>query len=452
MIQSLTTKPIVAQTLEGVAGADASLADNLLANLDVTLESTDFASELAANLMVPDSEVLPVKVSPEQILEKPSTLINNLPKSGNPETIQQKVFDPALTNGVENLIKPKTVEVAPVELTNEQVIELANLNVSNPGISQVSPVTTETPMASKAMQLNTKLPLEGNLPVEAKAEMMMNAEAPVAQPTEAFMKLPQVHQTGRTTATQMAQTEIDPQLMNMEDFVTQKNMVAKKPVGTQAYGMQRTPVQKAALENNLKSNQVVTELKNAEAPTSTPVNSQQFILNNMAEQNGPQKLNDVQVPQKVFDMSHVKTSNAEQILNQVSDYIVQAKAAKEPTVSMRVNHDELGMIDITVQKTAGMNADNVAININSHTAEGKNFFQQNSKDLFSHLNQSGINVTDLKLESSSSTAKNSFDMGQQSHGQQSGAEKQFGSEQNQRRHDSNRRQDLWDLLKDKEAA
>jgi hypothetical protein len=43
-------------------------------------------------------------------------------------------------------------------------------------------------------------------------------------------------------------------------------------------------------------------------------------------------------------------------MDQISNYIVQAKAAKEPTVTMRVNHDELGMIDITVNKsmTPGM--------------------------------------------------------------------------------------------------
>jgi tRNA U34 5-carboxymethylaminomethyl modifying enzyme MnmG/GidA len=118
---------------------------------------------------------------------------------------------------------------------------------------------------------------------------------------------------------------------------------------------------------------------------------------------------------------------------------------------MRLNHDELGIIDITVNKL-GVNQDAIAINIGTHSLDGKNFFQTNSKDLFSHLTNSGLNVSDLKVETPSQTAKNDFDFGGQSGRGGFGQEKQFGSEQNQRRHDSERRQDLWSLLKDKEAA
>ncbi|MGE3609975.1 MAG: hypothetical protein AB7I27_10350 [Bacteriovoracaceae bacterium] len=402
MLQSLTTKSIASQALEGVAGKDAVSADNLLVNVEGALESTDFANELAANLMMPETDVKAIQVSPDQALEKPSSLINGLPQTGQPETIQPKVFDPEITNGVESLIRPKTVDL-PVNLSNEKIVNLATTN--------------------------TEVPVQ----------------------VEPLVKLPQVNQTGRSPAIDFAKSEIDPQLMNMEDFVAQKNIVSKKTLPTNTYGSAKVQNQSLALENNLKSTQVINDLKSAEAPTSSPMNSQQFILNNMIEQNSNQKLNDVQAPQKVFDMSHVKSTNSDQILNQISDYIVQAKAAKEPTVSMRVKHDELGTIDITVQKALGQNRDAVAINIGTHSVEGKNFFQQNSKDLFSHLGQSGINVADFKVENSSSSSKN-FDLGQQSQGQQSGTEKHFGSEQNQRRHDSNRRQDLWDLLKDKEAA
>jgi tRNA U34 5-carboxymethylaminomethyl modifying enzyme MnmG/GidA len=88
-----------------------------------------------------------------------------------------------------------------------------------------------------------------------------------------------------------------------------------------------------------------------------------------------------------------------------------------------------------------------------HTAEGKKFFQQNSKELFSHMNQAGINMSELKVDSPANTAKNEFDFNQQNSSRQgSEGKQQFGSESNQRRHDSDRRQDLWKLLADKEAA
>ena len=109
------------------------------------------------------------------------------------------------------------------------------------------------------------------------------------------------------------------------------------------------------------------------------------------------------------------------------------------------------MIDITVSRIGHANAETLAINIGAHSTEGKNFFSQNSKDLFQHLTTAGINVQDLKVETPTQTAKNDFDFGSQSGRNQQGSEKQFGSEQNQRRHDQERRQDLWKLLS-KEAA
>jgi tRNA U34 5-carboxymethylaminomethyl modifying enzyme MnmG/GidA len=119
---------------------------------------------------------------------------------------------------------------------------------------------------------------------------------------------------------------------------------------------------------------------------------------------------------------------------------------------MRVNHEDLGLIDITVSRVGNGNADTLAINIGAHSLEGKNFFSQNSKELFTHLTTAGITVSDLKVETPTQTAKNDFDFGSQNGRQgQNGSEKQFGSEQNQRRHEQERRQDLWKLLS-KEAA
>jgi hypothetical protein len=359
-----------------------------------------------------EAEVKAVKVSAEQALALPSTLVG---AEGSAETTSPKVFDSATTKSVEQLTQPKTTEVAteaPVKLTDAEVLELA--------------------AAGGAAGLE-----------EAKAEV----KGEIAQ---AMLKTPQVSQkNGRSPAIEFAQAEIDPQLLNNEDFVAQKNLVAKKSLPN-AYGMKIVPAQqqKLALENGLKQTEVV---KDASAVDGS-VNSQQFILNIQNEQKNSQQLNETQAAPKVFDMSNIKSSNTNEIISQITDYVVQAKAAKEPTVNMRVNHDELGMIDISVSKVAGSNmADAIAINIGAHTIDGKNFFQQNSKDLFSHMASAGINVADMKVETPTQTAKNEFDFGSQHGRSQQGSEKQFGSEQNQRRHDQERRQDLWKLL-NKEAA
>jgi hypothetical protein len=401
MIQATQNKTIDAKALKGaegkVQGAELLDADSV--------EGQEFAKELKASLEE-HVALKPVEISADQLIKQPSQLIEGILQEGNPEAVSPKVFDPAMTMGVEKIVQPQTTEapVAPVALTDEQVLKLA----------------------------------KGEVP-EVKAEI-----------TQALLKTPQLTQAGRSPAIEFAPNEIDPQLMNMDDFVLQKNLVNKKAVPTQGYGMKQEAQKELMAANGLKATEIVSELKGAEGSTSSSVNSQQFILNMMNEQGSP-KLTEVQTP-KVFDMSQVKTENASQILNQITDYIVQAKASKEPTVSMRMNHDDLGMIDITVTKTPGIQQDALAINIGAHSQDGKNFFQQNSKDLFSHLTTAGFNVSDLKVETPSQTAKNDFDMNHQGRQGQQG-ERHAGSEQNQRRQDSDRRQELWNLLKeDKEAA
>jgi hypothetical protein len=395
MIQSLkqaVTEPRVptgakSSALEG-EGAD------LLSVLANELEGQDFANELAASL-ADHTEVQPVQISAEELL-RPSSSIQNLPQVV-PETAGPKVFDPSLTKRVEKLIDPSAQVEIPA-MTDAQVLELANS--------------------------------------DAKGEF-----------SQAVLKTPQVNQLqGRAPAIDFAKSEVDPQLMNMEDFVAQKNLSLKKNLQTNAYSM-GPQKGKLPIETDLKSTEVITDISKLEGGQAKSVNSQQFILDMLKEQGSP-KETDVQHVGKVFDMNQVKSSDANQVMAQITDYVVQAKAAKEPTVNMRLKHDELGLIDITVKKGV---ANDIAINIGAHSNDGKNFFNLNSKELFTHLSNAGISVSDIKVETPSQTAKSDFDMNNQnsSRGEQG---RNFGSEQNQRRHDADRRRDLWALLNDKEAA
>lgn len=363
--------------------------DNKPRDLESRLEKEDFESELKAVSESDEPKVKAVKVSADKELRAPSSLINENVEVTNPDSVSPKVFDPTMTKDVQKLISPETTQV---EMSDEMVLKIAN--------------------GEEVTDLDLELATE-------------------------------LKKADRSPAIDFAETT-EPELMKMEDFVAQKNIVNKKVMPQNVYGM-NPHANKIALENGLKNTQVVKEGTSEAAPQT--MNSQQFILNMQAEQK-PTGSAEVAAPTKTFDMSHIKTDNPDKIMTQISDYIVQAKAAKEPTVTMRVKHDDLGMIDITVAKTA--NAEAIAINIGAHSMDGKNFFQQNSKDLFSHLTNAGLSVADMKVEIPSQTAKNDFDMSQHNKGQQ-GSERQFGSEQNQRRHDSQRREDLWKLL-NSEAA
>lgn len=406
MIQAPLPKPVEtpkaqpkAERSEVVSNSKAPKAkDSSESKASKESEAKEFANELETSLSKNEAKVKPVQVTAEQALELPSTLV----QPAEVEMTSPKVFDPELTKDVQKLIGPKTTDGQIAPMTDAEVLELAS--------AKMDP--------------------------EASAEMKQE----IAQ---ALLKTPKV--AGRSPAIDFAKAEIDPQLLNNEDFVAQKNLAAKKMIQN-AYGMKTLPQnQKAALEAGLNQNQIIKE-----AGDASSMNSQQFLLNLGADQQQPLQMNETQAAPKVFDMNNVKTANANEVMNQITDYVAQAKAAKEPTVTMRVNHDDLGMIDITVSKS-GANHEAIAVNIGTHSMEGKNFFQQNSKDLFSHLTTAGLNVADLKVETPNQTAKNDFDFNSQSGKNQQGGDKQFGSEQNQRRHESDRRQDLWKLL-NKEAA
>lgn len=402
MIQALLQKPVDTQKAQQVkAGAEVSIMNGVDASLLEAMDAVnveEFSKELEAKIKDADVEVKPVQISKEQELELPSTLV----QPGSVDASNPKVFDPALTKGVEKLIQPKTSEVAVPAMTEGEVVEIAKAKVP-------------------------ELPLK-----EMKGEL-----------AQALTK-----NQGRAPAIEFAKSEIDPQLLNNEDFVTQKNLFSKKIV-SDAYGMKTIPVhnsEKLALESGLKPVEVVQETGSVE---SIPMNAQQFILGLQTEQQSL-PVNETQAASKVFDMTHIKSGDVNEVMNQITDYVIQARAAKEPTVNVRVKHDDLGMIDITVSKT-GAQHDAIAINIGTHSADGKNFFQQNTKDLVTHLTSAGLNVSELKVETPAQTAKSDFDFGSQHRQGQQGSERQFGSEQNQRRHESERRQDLWKLL-NKEAA
>lgn len=356
------------------------------------LGENEFSTELEASL-----NLNPIVITSDLELQLPTELLK---QSGNSnESVSPKVFDSSLTQDVSKLLGP----------------ESASVEVNIEGAEGVEVVEGE--------KIDPKL-------------------------LQSLLKTPalQTASTGRAPALDFAAAEIDPKLLNMEDFVEQKNAALKKPL-TEAYGFKLNNTEKEAAKMGLTETQVVS---NVAALADAPVNSQQFILNMMNEQSPSTNVNEVASAPKVFDMNNVKSTNANDLINQISDYVIQAKASKEPTVQMRFNHSELGVVDIQVSKMAG-NHEAVAINIGAHSAEGKHFFQQNAKELLSHLASTGHTVSDFKVETPSQTAKSDFDFGSQFGKNQPGQDKQFGSEQNQRRHEQERRADLWKAL-NQEAA
>lgn len=446
MIQGLNLSN--SKAAAGKGGAEAltnDLANALAANPELALEQADFANELEssmkmdellmAELQLPEGEAqvasdAKVKsvLSPEALLaapivglqgleslnqQLPSDIVKQLPSlQPEAEGVKAKIVDPALTKDVSKLMDP-------------------NLSLQGDIID-----------------------LEGVQEVPSEISKLQKDQI------QTLLSAPMKGEAGRAPAIDLAPSEIDPQLMKSEDFMLQRQMKnSKKIQGGEAYGLPKSSQVKDLESLNLGKAQAITESAQSSASStllsSDTAPSQEFILGLMS--GGAAKNVDVSqsAAPKVFQMDQIKTGNTQEILNQISDYIVQAKAAKEPTVQLRVDHKDFGQMDITVSRMGTQaNAENIAINIATSSPEIKAMFQQHKGELFSTLAQSGMNVTDFKIDSTASRSGSDFNSNNNgsNSNQFAGSEKQFGSESNQRRHEQNRRADLWDLLKDKAAA
>lgn len=414
MIQAPITKPVELLNARQIAesqnnsnklNVNRQLEVNSVGDLvgsKITQSKDEFFEQLEANMNA--SEMEPTQVIADEFLKiKMPSEISQL--EGLSEEVAPKVFNSELIDNVDKLVAPKSTQIENQDFPKKLLPQL-DLNLE-PEVSLV-----------EDSELKFKL-------------------------DQTMLKNPYLKQTAaRAPSIDFTNSEIDPQLLGNEDFLAQKKLQGKKIVSN-AYGMKTVsvPSQKIALESGLHPTQVINKTADSEKAS---LKSQEFILG-LQQDNRPPAIDEQQSLSKTFNFKNINSSDSNEIMNQITDYVVQARAAKEPTVNLKLNHDELGMIDITVMKT-DHHQDTIAINIATHSTDGKTFFQQNTQDLIGHLTNAGLNVSDLKVETPAQTARNDFDFGSQSGRNGQGTDKQFGSEQNQRRHDSDRRQELWKLL------
>ena len=160
------------------------------------------------------------------------------------------------------------------------------------------------------------------------------------------------------------------------------------------------------------------------------------------------KTNKVNEASKSMDINQILKSSdtTETVIGKIQDYIIQSKVSNDPNVQLRFNHSELGNVDLQVQKMSG---DNISVTITSNSADAVKFFTENKAELLQTLTSSGLNISDLKLESNTSTNKDPNSQQNQSFAD---SKSEFsGSKQGQQDKESKRREELWELF-DKETA
>ena len=155
---------------------------------------------------------------------------------------------------------------------------------------------------------------------------------------------------------------------------------------------------------------------------------------------------------KIFDLNSLTVTNdksSSDVINQIQNYIIRSSVANQPEVQMSFKHSDLGQVDLLVQKGMG---DQLNVSIGTHTAEGAKFFAQNHGDLLNTLNQSGLNIKDIKLDSSQGTQQNLSQDSSRQDSQFQGRGQQHQSQSGERQEDARRREALWKSFQDKEVA
>ena len=202
------------------------------------------------------------------------------------------------------------------------------------------------------------------------------------------------------------------------------------------------------------------ELKNPDLKVSAELAGiKQEVIPTMQNKNAhgqQQNETQTQANQKVLDLSKINTTNTNEIIKRISDYVEQNQVANKSSLDLTVKHDSLGEFKIQVSKqpSPSMNSTQglIDMQITTSSKEGHDFFVKNEVSLMKNLSQAGINLSDLRIVStaSESSAFGHSDSKQSSSFQQNadGSEKRFASFDSQSftgdsSNGNERRQELW---------
>ena len=341
------------------------------------------------------------------------------------------------------------------EQLNQQLHQLLPENVTRLSSAKQGPVFTQAPQEPNELQA---LLAKGNSTPEtalAKAEMPQGVEAKqirnAEDATRAFMPQrksifavqKEMAQPTPAQASNVAKVQNSQGLVDLNEFMAKQSPSVKH----RALGAHYKNEHQSMLANKMFAEKQLPHLNIA------PVEGESASFEDMSQgqdQLIPQKLElpvsqSASGSQKVFDLGTLsRTNDLDSVISQIQDYIVQAKASKDPSAQVTFNHPELGDVDIFVKKGMG---DQVHVTIGHQSQEAAKFFRQHQGELLQTLQQSGVQVGEFKLESSASQNSNNNSNGNSfdQNGRQFANQSRSGEEQ-QRREDSHRREELWKLL------
>lgn len=128
------------------------------------------------------------------------------------------------------------------------------------------------------------------------------------------------------------------------------------------------------------------------------------VLQNTTTKNDQHNETQTQTNQKVLDLGKLNTSNTNEIIKRISDYVEQNQVANKSSLDLTVKHDSLGEFKIQVSKMPSQSLNSgsnlIDMQITTSSKEGQDFFLKNEVSLMKNLNNAGINLSDLRIVSS----------------------------------------------------
>ncbi|MDD0852652.1 hypothetical protein HBN50_06065 [Halobacteriovorax sp. GB3] len=159
------------------------------------------------------------------------------------------------------------------------------------------------------------------------------------------------------------------------------------------------------------------------------------------------------VQNKVIDLTSMNPTDTEQMIQKISDYVVQSRVQNADRLDLTVKHDSLGQFNIQVNKQS--NSEFVDLQIKTATAEGNQFFAKNEVELLKHLSQKGVKIQDIKIAMNDAPqmASNTKESSDNSSFNQNQGDSRF-QRQDQQSSDrgSERRRQLWQEYQERLGA
>ena len=249
----------------------------------------------------------------------------------------------------------------------------------------------------------------------------------------------------------LSKSEEGDKLSNLElSSIFKKNNIVSNPYAAGKTGVMSDHVIKNTRDlafNDKKSNINSDELKNSDLKVSSELSliKESFI----PQVNATNTNNSVEVANagNVLDLSKLNTSNTNEIIKNISNYIEQNQIMNKDSLDLNVHHDELGSFKIQVTKNSADNKAGMDMQIITTTAEGHEFFARNEIPLMKTLSQAGIQLQDFKIVSSNETmsfAQSDSRQNGQSQSQGQMNQKDFMGQNPDRNNGSERRKELWE--------